>query len=138
MQEALNNQLWYLSLFLGSVVLNILFVLVIWGLHRQRLYSQRRLVFALKDHSQNRKDDGRDTIFGEVSVDEHGNWLSIGIDGYTERDAIDGEGKVVFLEYYASELRLYYTDDINDTHQPVKLVLEGAHISNRIQTEQED
>jgi hypothetical protein len=135
MWEALNDSLWYLLLFLGSVGLNIVFVAVIWGMNRQRLVAQRHMFFALEDHSESGDEK---SVVGEVSIDLHGNWLQIRAKGYGERDALDDCGDVVFIEYYSNELRLYYTDDINDLHQPHKVVLEGARVTNRIETENEE
>lgn len=138
MEELLNQQLWYLLLFLGSILLNIVLVLVLWGLYRQRLYLQHRLPFVLRDHYEDSEGSVLSSVTGEVTIDQHSNWLEIRVDGYGEHDAADNCGHVVFMEYYDSELRLYYTDDINDIGQPTKVVLEGARLSNRIESNEAD
>ena len=84
--------------------------------------------FALRDVS----DDHTETVSGSVKVEKDGLALLIGVQGYGEMTAEDGQAHPILLERFHGKLRLIVWGDINEENPTHIIDLEPAREDARL------
>lgn len=135
-----NEILWWQLVACAAIVGVLLLFRVVWSLQRQLEEAKSTMHFTLYDRApdggHNRYSvTGRVTVVGSNSPGE-GQFLYISVDGYSEPEANDDDGEVVFMEFWNGELWLQCCDDIN-APAPNRMSLEGARVINRKPEEKE-